>query len=111
MAGTKAKIVRNTIANTIMRLWAFILSFILFPYIVSHIGTVNYGIWALAGSIAGYFALLDFGMVDSVVKYVAEYNAKRDYDALNGVFNSAFFFYVSIGIVVSTLLFLSLIHI
>ncbi|MCK4718012.1 MAG: oligosaccharide flippase family protein, partial [Thermoplasmata archaeon] len=101
MAGLKKKIARNTVANVLIKLWTYGISFLLLPFIVGHIGIENYGIWILVGSITGYFAFMDFGVGPALVKYVAEYNAKKDYSTINEMINSAFGFYLGIGATIS----------
>lgn len=96
---TKKKIVRNTMANYIGQFWLMAVSFILFPFIVNHVGLVASGIWLLISSITGYFGLLDLGISSSLTKYVAEYNAKGDTKQLNEVINTTFFLFLGVGVI------------
>ena len=76
MASVKRKIVRNTAANTFMKISHYVIAFLMFPFIIRHVGVEDYGIYLLVGAFVGYFGLLDFGVGSALVKYVAEYNAK-----------------------------------
>ena len=96
---TKKKIVRNTIANYIGQFWIMIVSFILFPFIVHHVGLAASGIWLLISSITGYFGLLDLGISSSLIKYVAEYHAKEDTKQVNEVINTTFFLFLGVGVI------------
>ena len=100
MASIKKKIVKNTVANTFMKLWRYAISFFLLPFIILHVGVVDYGLYLLVGAFVGYFGLLDMGMSASLVKYVAEYNAKGDKEMINKMVNSTFIFYLGIGVAV-----------
>jgi O-antigen/teichoic acid export membrane protein len=55
------------------------------PFLVRHLGDSVYGVWILIGSLAGYLGILDFGITPSTVKYVAEYRARGDQEAINRV--------------------------
>ena len=47
--------------------------------VVETLGDSSYGIYALVGTVIGYFALLDLGLGNAVVKYVAEYSGQKDF--------------------------------
>jgi O-antigen/teichoic acid export membrane protein len=72
----------------------------MFPFIVYHVGVEDYGIYLLVGAFVGYFGLLDFGVGGAIVKYIAEYNAKKDEEMVNRVVNTTFLFYLGIGTVI-----------
>lgn len=104
----KNRIIKNTIINMLATFAGYLLSFILVPFIIRHIGGEAYGVWTLAGifSISGWFSLLDLGMQGSAVKYIAEYYARRDYENLNKLINSVLFLFIIIGVFLAVLLFL-----
>ncbi len=91
------KIVRNTIFNIIGRLWGMLVVLFLTPYIIGHIGTEKYGIWALVVVLTGYFGLLDCGVGTSFVKYISEYYTKKDYSGINRIVNTGFLLYAGFG--------------
>ena len=73
----------STIVRNVTAGWASIVigvgfAFILAPLTVRTLGDVHYGIWALLMQITGYLWLFDFGVRESVVKYVAQYHAVDD---------------------------------
>lgn len=76
MASTKKKIVKNTIANTLLKISQYAIGFTLFPFIIKYVGVEDYGIYLLVGAFVGYFGLLDFAVGGALIKYVAEYNVK-----------------------------------
>ena len=73
MASVKKKIVKNTIANTLLKISQYIIGFLMFPFIIRHVGIEDYGLYLLVGAFVGYFGLLDFGVGSALVKYVAQY--------------------------------------
>ncbi|WP_159090802.1 lipopolysaccharide biosynthesis protein [Aquimarina aquimarini] len=48
------------------------------PFIVSNIGKDEYGIFNAIGALIGTIALLDFGLTNTVVRFVAKYKAEND---------------------------------
>lgn len=60
MAGVKRKIVKNTIANTLLKVSQYIIGFLMFPFIVKYVGVEDYGLYLLVGAFVGYFGLLYF---------------------------------------------------
>lgn len=77
-----------------------IITFALTPITLGYLGPTAYGLWAALGSIVGYFGLLNFGMNDALVKYVAEYRARDQIDGLNKLFNTAWILFLGIGAMV-----------
>lgn len=100
MASVKKKIIKNTIANTILKFWQYIIGFFMFPFIVYHVGVEDYGLYLLVGAFVGYFGLLDFGVSGALVKYVAEFSAKEDQDKVSKIINSSFAFYLGVGLII-----------
>ncbi|MEN3372395.1 oligosaccharide flippase family protein [Dechloromonas sp. ZS-1] len=69
------------------------------PYIVSILGSDNYGLLALITSIVGYFSLLDINITASSTKYVSQYNASGDKNRLNETICFGVLIYAGIGLV------------
>lgn len=91
------KIVRNTLFNMVGGFWSLLIKVLLTPIIIAYIGVDKFGIWAFVLLFTGYFALLDLSIGTAIVKYVSQYYAKREFESINKVVNSAFVFYASIG--------------
>ena len=66
---------------------------------VQHLGAETYGLWILAASVTTYFSVLDLGFGSAVVKFVAEYRAKRDAHSLNEVLSTMHYVFIGIGFV------------
>ncbi|UPW83707.1 oligosaccharide flippase family protein [Lysinibacillus sp. Ag94] len=50
----------------------FIVGLLYTPFLIRTLGQVDYGIYALALAVAGYLSLLDLGIGNAIVRYVAE---------------------------------------
>lgn len=94
--------VNNALFNTVSGLIPLILSFVFWPYIVERLGDSSYGIFALVSTVIGYFSLLDLGLGNAVVKYVAEFYGTdtRHTEEIVGVALSVFLAAGLIGVVI-----------
>jgi O-antigen/teichoic acid export membrane protein len=72
----------------------------LLPYIVHKLGVATYGEYIFLGAIFGYGELLDFGLRASILRYVGNLAARRDFALLNSILGSIFRYYglVALGI-------------
>lgn len=76
------------------------ISFFLAPFVVRGLGNVYYGVWTLINQFTGYLWLLDFGVRESVVKYVAQHHAVEEKEELASVVHAAVSLYAIIGALV-----------
>ena len=75
------------------------LGLVVLPFNVAHLGTSAYGLWMLTASVTAYFSVLDLGYSGALVKFVAQYRAKRDWTALNEILSTTFFVFTTFGAV------------
>ncbi|WP_438423333.1 oligosaccharide flippase family protein [Aquimarina macrocephali] len=55
-----------------------IIGIVITPLIVSYLGKDEYGIFNAIGALIGTIALLDFGLTNTVVRFIAKYRAEKD---------------------------------
>jgi len=72
---------------------------LMMPFNVSHLGASAYGLWALTASITMYFSVLDLGYGGALVKFIAQYRAWRQRDALNEILSTMFVVFSGVGVV------------
>jgi len=103
---TKSKLLNNTIINSTSTLINYAIVFITVPVLLGRSGPEAYGVWQLIGTFGaiGWTSLLGFGVQGSVVKYVAEYKAKKDYEQMLELFNTTLLFFLVVGLVALVLL-------
>ncbi len=89
----------NALFSVVSSLLPLLLSFIFWPYIVGSLGEASYGVFALVSSVVGYFALLDLGLGNAVVKYVAEYTGKEDRERTGEVIGVAASVFMVAGLI------------
>lgn len=92
-----AKIVKNVTSTWANIIVGTLLSIIIAPIVVNKLGNVYYGIWTLVMQFTGYLWLFDFGVRESVIKYVAQYHACDDRKALVSTVQTAITIYAVIG--------------
>jgi len=76
-----------------------LLGFVVLPFNVAHLGQSAYGLWMLTASVTAYFSILDLGYGGALVKFVAQYRARRDSRALNEILSTTFVVFATFGAV------------
>jgi O-antigen/teichoic acid export membrane protein len=74
------------------------LGLVVLPFNVAHLGTSAYGLWILTASVTAYFSVLDLGYGGALVKFVAQYRARRDFRALNEILSTIFVVFATFGV-------------
>ncbi len=98
MESTGKKIIKNTIYNSIGRIWLMLVIFLLTPYILHKLGVQVFAVWSLVYVVANYLGVLDFGIRTSFAKYIAEYHTKEDQNSINAVINCGIIFYLAFSL-------------
>jgi O-antigen/teichoic acid export membrane protein len=73
---------------------------VVLPVNVHYLGTSAYGLWMLTASITTYFSVLELGYGSAVIKFVAEYRARRDARGLNEILSTLFTVFTAMGVFV-----------
>ncbi len=93
------KLAINTLFNVFGRLWSFLVTLLLTPYILSHLSVQEFGLWVLLSVFISSFTLLDLGLGSSFVKFISTYYTHEDYESINKVVFSGLSFYALFGFV------------
>ncbi len=48
------------------------------PLMIKYLGQQEYGLYQLMGSLISYFAIMDFGLSSTVVRFYSKYDAEKD---------------------------------
>jgi O-antigen/teichoic acid export membrane protein len=75
-----------------------LIGLVVLPYNVEHLGTTAYGLWMLTASLTVYFTAIDLGYGGAVVRFVAEYRARRNAQALNEILSTMFFAFCAMAL-------------
>jgi len=92
------KVARNTGFNAMGFLVTASLVFLVTPYSLHRLGPERFGIWALGGVVNSLALLLDFGISRALIKYIAEYNARREFGKLVALVNTGLLLYIGLAL-------------
>ena len=94
---------RNTAAGYALKALQMALGLVAIPVLVAQIGADGYGLILLAGTVLGYFAVFDLGMSDAITKFVAQYDAAGDRNAVDRIIGTSLATFAAIGASLSLL--------
>jgi O-antigen/teichoic acid export membrane protein len=94
-----SKLIHNTLFNLVGRVWPLLLGLITTPYVINELGLEPYGVLSLVGTVLGYLVLLDLGLNTSLIKYLAQYYAVRDFETIKDYLGTSFVVYTIIGLI------------
>lgn len=102
------RILKNSRFNLIRTILTVPITLLLTPYIFRHLGKEEFGLWALVSVISSYAQLSDFGITESLIKFMAEFHARQEVRRLNQLVNTALVSYLVLSAVFCTLFLLLL---
>ena len=73
---------------------------LLTPFIISSLGSAEYGVYKLIAAITSYLLLLDLGMGNSVVRYVAKFKENHDMESSQKYLGVCMVFYAAVSVAV-----------
>jgi O-antigen/teichoic acid export membrane protein len=76
-----------------------VVGLLVLPINIHYLGKSAYGLWMLTASITAYFSVLELGYGGAVIKFVAEYRAKRAAVALNEILSTLHVVFCAMGVV------------
>jgi O-antigen/teichoic acid export membrane protein/GT2 family glycosyltransferase len=88
------KVIKNTFYHLLSQIVGFLFPFILTPIIISKIGEVEFGIYAIAIGFIGTFGLFDLSISSSFIKFISEHYNKKETVELNDVIGTGIIFYL-----------------
>ena len=68
------------------------------PYLVSHLGKSEFGLFNIVGSFAAYLVVLDMGMNDSVIRYLVSHQRKKSQKVRENFLANTFLFYLFLAV-------------
>lgn len=90
---------KNIGANWMLALLKIASAFVLMPFVIRMLGTVQYGAWILIGSITGYMALLILGVPATSVRFMAQSAEQKNTARLNELVASFTGLYLLLGLI------------
>jgi O-antigen/teichoic acid export membrane protein len=96
----RRRVAIGTTSNFIGQIIVFVVSFVLTPIILYYLGASVYGLWILLGSVVAYSSVLDLGIWGTIIKYVAEYQAQRNYNGARALLSTVLAFYLLVALLI-----------
>lgn len=93
------KIRQEVVISYIKLFFNIIIGFLILPYTIKYIGSNNYGIMTLVNSMVGYIGILDLGIGQTIVRYIAIYNSKNEKEKQNQLVSYSLCVYVALSII------------
>jgi len=81
------RLVAGNTLKVLNLLLTIVISFIMMPFVINAIGDKWYGLWVLVGTLMGYYATIDFGLLSATQRYLS--HAIGDSKQLNKTINTA----------------------
>ncbi|MBI9041546.1 oligosaccharide flippase family protein [Lutibacter sp.] len=78
-----------------------IIGLVLTPFIIRSIGDAEYGLYTLIGAFVGYISVLDFGLNNTIIRFVAKYRAEKDKKGEENFLAITMLIYVVISVVIA----------
>ena len=91
------KLVRNAFFNSFSWIASVVVNLVTIPVIVHYLGMEGYGIYALLTGLFGYFSLMDLGIGQGIVKYVAQYSGANDHTSMSHMINASLIIQLGLG--------------
>jgi O-antigen/teichoic acid export membrane protein len=92
--------VEGVTSGWIAKLLPVVAGFWLTPFVLLHVGREAFGFYALASSVVGWMALLDFGLTPGLKAHLARNSARPDPDAVSRLVSSTFFPQLAVSLLV-----------
>ncbi|MDN3667159.1 lipopolysaccharide biosynthesis protein [Algibacter miyuki] len=80
-----------------------IVGLLLTPFIIRSLGQSEYGLYTMIGALVGYMSVLDFGLNNTIIRYVAKYKLEDDKHGEENFLAHSFIIYFCISILVTIL--------
>ena len=72
----KKIILKNTFSGILCKVVETVTAIVTIPIIIKSLGVQNYGLWVIISQIIVFFGALDFGITNSIGRYVAKYKGQ-----------------------------------
>lgn len=90
-------IARSAVSNWVAAASTLAVSYFLAPFLIRHLGNVEYGIWVLALSTTGYLYYLDLGFRSSVLRFVSRAHTSGNHEEASQVVSAVLWVRLQIG--------------
>lgn len=101
MASTGKLLLRGSVLRLFHMGSSMLIGFFMMPFLINQLGTTQYGLWILIGSIISLFTLLDAGMIGVTQRFVVRAFHGGDNTEVNQSISTSFFLFIAISLVIA----------
>ncbi|MEW7278539.1 oligosaccharide flippase family protein [Aquimarina sp. 2201CG1-2-11] len=91
---------KGAVLNYLTIILTNVVGLLLTPFILRYLGKDEYGIFITIGALVGTISILDFGLNNTIVRFVAKYRAEKDKKGEENFLATAMIIYMIISILV-----------
>jgi len=84
-ASRPRSLISNTTWTALLALWTTSVNFFFTPFLIGHIGDGHYGLYVLLMSVNGLLGIMNPGLGEATLRYVARYYRRTDLTGINRV--------------------------
>jgi O-antigen/teichoic acid export membrane protein len=77
-----------------------VLGLLITPFIIHSLGSSEYGLYTMIGALVGYMSVLDFGLNNTIIRFVAKYRAVDDKKGEENFLAHSFIIYIVISVAI-----------
>lgn len=78
-----------------------IVGLVLTPFIIRSLGSAEYGLYTMIGALVGYMSVLDFGLNNTIIRFIAKYRAENDRKGEENFLAHSFIMYLCISVLIT----------
>ncbi|WP_159020238.1 lipopolysaccharide biosynthesis protein [Algibacter sp. L3A6] len=106
-----SQIKKGALLNYITVFLTNIVGLFITPFILNHLGKSEYGIYTAIGALVGTISVLDLGLNNTIIRFVAKYKAEKDRRSEENFLATTMLIYIAISIVITIIGFIFYGHI
>ena len=80
-----------------------VIGLVLTPFIIKSLGDAEYGLYSLIGAFVGYITVLDLGLNNTIVRFVAKYRAENDKIGEERFLSTTMIIYCLISVIIAVI--------
>jgi O-antigen/teichoic acid export membrane protein len=89
---------KNILTGSASKIGYLLTRFFIPPFVLMHVGIERYGIWATCFILVGYLGVSTVGISNVYLKYVAEFDARKEYGRANSLLSTGIFITLPLSI-------------
>lgn len=89
----------GVILSYVLMIFEVCSTLLLTPFIIRTLGQAEYGVYKLSASVVAYLLLLDLGVGNSIIRFIAKYRVTGEKDQARKFLGVATIYYLIVGII------------